>query len=53
MNTNLSAALATERHEQLISDASQYRRGASSHQPKTSRRNRFAALVKDLAAASL
>ena len=50
MNTNLSAAIATERHERLISDASEYRRSASRH---ISRRHRFAALVKDLAAASL
>jgi hypothetical protein len=50
MNTNLSAVIATERHERLISDASEYRRSASA---KTPRRHRFAALVKDLAAASL
>jgi hypothetical protein len=50
MNTNLSAIIATERHERLISDASEYRRTASR---KTPRRHRFAALVKDLAAASL
>jgi hypothetical protein len=50
MNTNLSAIIATERHERLVSDASEYRRSASRKSP---RRHRFAALVKDLAATSL
>ena len=53
MNANLTAAIAAERHERLISDAAQYRRSASVHQPKTARRSRFSALVKDLVAASL
>ena len=50
MNTNLSAIIATERHERLISDASEYRRSASA---KSARRHRFTAFVKDHAAASL
>jgi hypothetical protein len=53
MNTSLSTVIATERHERLVSDASEYRRGASVHHPKTARRSRFSALVKDLVAASL
>ena len=53
MNTNFNTVIATERHERLVSDAAQYRRSASVHQPKTARRSRFSALVKDLVAASL
>jgi hypothetical protein len=53
MNTSLSTVIATERHDRLVSDAAEYRRSASAHQPKTARHSRFSALVKDLVAASL
>jgi hypothetical protein len=53
MYNDLTAAAATERQERLIREAAEYRRSGASHQPKSTRRHRFAALVKDLAAASL
>jgi hypothetical protein len=50
MNTNLNAAVATERQHQLITEADAYRR---THKASKRRSHRVAAFLKDLAAASL
>jgi hypothetical protein len=57
MNTYFNAAIATERQQQLIADATPYRRSRSDRTAKVIRRRtgsrRFSAFFKDLAAASL
>ncbi len=56
MNTNLSAAIATERHQRLVDEAAAYRRGnRRSHKASHAnhRHTRVTAFLKDLASASL
>ena len=57
MNTYLNAAVGTERQQQMIADAAEFRRGRGDRKVKTVRRRvrsrRVSAFLKDLAAASL
>jgi hypothetical protein len=57
MNTYFTAAVATDRQQQLIADAVPYRRSRSNRTVKVIRRRtssrRVSAFLKDLAAASL
>jgi hypothetical protein len=57
MNTYLNAAVGTERQQQMIADAAEFRRSRRYRKVKTVRRRarsrRVSAFLKDLAAASL
>jgi hypothetical protein len=61
MNANLSAVIATDRHERYISDAAEYRRSRTGRSQKSgesrrsapSRRRRVSAFLKELSAAAL
>ena len=57
MNTYLNAAVGTERQQQMIADAAEFRRSRRDRKVKTVRRRapsrRVSAFRKDLAAASL
>lgn len=53
MNTDLASAIATERHHRLVVDADEYRRSHRTPAHKHTRLGRVAALIKDLASASL
>jgi hypothetical protein len=57
MNTYLNAAVGTERQQQMIADAAEFRRSRRDRKVKTVRRRapsrRVSAFLKDLAAASL
>jgi len=57
MNTNLNAALATEHHHQLITEAANARLSRSERKaeavPAPARSHRVSAFLKDLAAAAL
>ncbi len=57
MNTYLNAAVGTERQQQMIADAAEFRRSRRDRKVKTIRRRapsrRVSAFRKDLAAASL
>jgi hypothetical protein len=57
MNIYLNAAVGTERQQQMIADAAEFRRSRRDRKVKTVRRRarsrRVSAFLKDLAAASL
>lgn len=53
MNTDLASAIATERHHQFVVEADEYRRSHRTPDRKRTRLGRMAALIKDLASASL
>ena len=61
MNTNLSAVIATDRHDRYIRDAAEHRstrtgraqKSGESRRPAPSRRHRISSFFKVLAAAAL
>ena len=57
MDTNLTAALASERHDRMVTDAAAFRRARTGRAVKPTRTNhqhsRVVAFLKDIVAASL